>query len=707
MDIKFKRIYSLIIFLVAVATMVMFFPRQGKFRYEYQKGRPWMHEDLIATYDFPIYKQADILKEERAIADKEFKPYFNYNDSVNARKFDEFKHIFYSKWRKQYVIKKHKAENFFDLESEERQKSLRTVDALFKSVSTRISDIYKSGIIATEDVELVKNGKFFVVSGNQFKETSLDDVFTFQRSYQEIKSYISQFNSNVIYSEFAKEFLKNLPYEKFIEANLIYDEETSDISHKKLIANISLFKGMVQQGEKIISKGELVSDSNFQIIFSLKQEYEKELGDSRSWYLVLFGQSFLVGLSVIMLYFFLLFYRPELVNRLRHITFLLFLLTLFVVLAGVAIKVDKISLYVIPFVLIPIFVKTFFDARLALFTHFTAILLVGFFAPNPYEFVFMNFLAGFVAVYTLTNIYHRRKLFLASFFVTLVYCLVFLGLNVVKEGNITNIQWNQMLWFLGSGLLILAAFPLIYIFEKVFSFLSDATLMEMSDTNQPLLRKLAQEAPGTFQHSMQVANLAEEAIHAIGGNPLLVRTGALYHDIGKLLNPEYFIENQAGDFNPHSRLSSLQSAKIIISHVIGGLDLAKKHNLPIPVKDFIRTHHGDSKVQYFLRTYRNDNPDIEIDEAEFTYPGPKPVSKEQAVLMMADAIEASSRTLKVYTKESITELVNRIILQQKNDNQFDNAEITFGDITKLKKLFITKLINIYHARVEYPTENKV
>ena len=706
MNIKLKRVYSLLIFVISVATMVMFFPRQGKFRYEYQKGRPWMHQDLIAPYDFPIYKAVDVINAEKEQVSSQFKPFFNFNDSIGINKLTEFKRLFYQKWKGLFIAKEGLSIDFFERDSKEKRKSLRTADSVFRFVNIEISNIYDKGILSTEDIDVIKSGMLFIVSGNQFKEFSINNVYTLQSSYKAIKSHVALFNSNIPYKDFAKEILSNFPYEKFIEANLIYDVETSEKNHKKLLNNVSLFKGMVQQGEKIISKGELVTDGNFQIIWSLKKEYEKELGDSRSWYLVLFGQSMLVALTVIMLYFFLLFYRPELVNRVRHITFLLFLLVLFVVLAGVAVKVDKVSMYVIPFVLIPIFVRTFFDARLALFTHFTAILLVGFFAPNPFEFVFMNFLAGFVAVYTLTNLYHRRKLFLASALVTLTFCFVFVGLNVVKEGNLSNIEWNQMIWFLGSGLLILAAFPLVYVFEKVFNFLSDATLMELSDTNQPLLRRLAQEAPGTFQHSLQVANIAEEAVRLVGGNPLLVRTGALYHDIGKLTNPEYFIENKVGDYNPHDNLTSLESCKFIIKHVNDGLALAKKHKLPVPIKDFIRTHHGDSKVQYFLRTYRNENPEIEINENDFAYSGPKPTSKEQAILMMADAIEASSRTLKSYTHQSIEGLVNSIINYQKSEHQFDDAEITFGDISKVKVLFTKKIINIYHARVEYPEDNK-
>jgi hypothetical protein len=362
-------------------------------------------------------------------------------------------------------------------------------------------------------------------------------------------------------------------------------------------------------------------------------------------------------------------------------------------------------LYVVPFALIPIIIKTFYDARLALFIHIITVLLVGFFAPNGFEFVFLSFIAGIIAIFSLTNLYRRGKLFLSAGLVILTYSFVYFGLAITQEGNFSGIEYRNFLYFAFNGSLILLAFPLIYLFEKIFGFVSDLTLMELSDSNQKLLRNLAEKAPGTFQHSLQVANLAEEAIRKIGGNPLLVRTGALYHDIGKMNNPVYFIENQRTGFNPHDMHEFDESANIIISHVKDGVELAKKHSLPDQLIDFIRTHHGTTKVQYFYRSYIKKFPDKDVDVNMFTYPGPKPYSKEMAVLMMADSVEAASRSLSDINEEKIGILVESIISDQMNDGQFDYVDINFKDITEIKTLFKDKLMNIYHARIKYPEKN--
>ncbi|MCT4638031.1 MAG: HDIG domain-containing protein [Bacteroidales bacterium] len=699
-----KKFYTVLIFVLSVAAMVYFFPRQGKFKYEYQKGRPWMHEDLIAQNDFPIYKTSDELLVEKREVTKDFKPFFRRDDSIGLRQISNMKKIFSEQWRGYFVDRKELDSDFFEKKTNRRKRALEAEELAVKFAVDVMGQIYKTGILKSEQLRFVKNGKLHLLEGKVYNVVSVDELYTFQTSYSFVKERAKEVEFTGRYSDILKEFTVSFPYEKFIDANLNYDKVTSDKSELKLLNSISLFRGMIQQGERIVSRGELVNDSKFIIIESLRKEFEKSIGDNRNEYLVLLGQVLLVGLTVLMLFFFMLYYRKELVQRLRHVAFILFLIVIIVVLSGLAVKMQTINIYVIPFVLIPIFVRVFFDGRLALFTHFTAVLLVGFFAPNSFEFVFINFLAGFVAIYSLTNLYHRRKLFMTSILVMLTYFAVFIGMSVVKEGSFADIDWMQTLWFAGNGLLILAAFPLIYLFEKIFGFLSDATLMELSDTNQPLLRKLAEEAPGTFQHSMQVANLAEEAIHQIGGNPLLVRNGALYHDIGKLSYPEYFIENQGTGFNPHDKLSNIESAEKIIGHVTEGMNLARKYKLPVPVRDFIRMHHGDSIVKYFYYNCLKEEEGSDVDIKKFTYPGPKPNTKETAVLMMADSVEAASRTLKEYTEESIKKLVEGIISSQQEDGQFDDSDLTLRDIRVVKELFVKKLLNIYHARVEYPKE---
>ena len=363
---------------------------------------------------------------------------------------------------------------------------------------------------------------------------------------------------------------------------------------------------------------------------------------------------------------------------------------------------EAVSVYLIPFILVPIFLKTFYDIRYALFVHIIALLLAGFWVPNSYQFVLMNFLAGLVGVFSLRSYYKRGILFYTATFVLASYAFIYVLLSMLQEGDLSQINWINVLWLTGNSFLILTVYPLVFLFERVFGFLSDATLFELSDTNQPLLRKLAEKAPGTFQHSMQVASLAEEAIIKVGGNSLLVRAGAMYHDIGKMENPHYFIENQHEGSNPHNELDFRTSAIMIIDHAIQGVEIGKKYNLPEKIIDFIRTHHGTSTVQYFYRSFLNSNPEEEVDINEFTYPGPKPSSKENAVLMMADSVEAASRTLKTYTPESISDLVENIVGRQAEEDQFSEADITFADITNTKEIFKNRLSNIYHSRIEYP-----
>ncbi|HPX05720.1 MAG TPA: HDIG domain-containing protein, partial [Tenuifilaceae bacterium] len=438
---------------------------------------------------------------------------------------------------------------------------------------------------------------------------------------------------------------------------------------------------------------------------SLRKEYESKLGATDTQ-LVFWGQALLVGILFLVLYLFLLNFRTEVILDDRKTLFILLLITFMVVVSSLVLKNNLISIYVIPFAIIPIFVRAFYDSRLALFILLVTTFLVGFFVPNSFEFVFLNFIAGIVAIISLTNLYRRGKLFLSVSLVLLSYWVVYIGIVTIQEGTPLALNWLTLVWFVGNALLLLASYQLVFVFEKLFGFLSDATLMELSDTNQDLLRKLAEVAPGTFQHSLQVANLAEAAVYKIGGNPLLVRAGALYHDIGKMTNPFYFIENQSPDFNPHQNLDFEESASIIIKHVTEGVQMARKYRLPQQLIDFIRTHHGTTKVKYFYRLYKEKFPELTIDAEKFTYPGPRPFSRETAVLMMADSVEAASRSLKRITYQNIDDLVEGIINHQQIEEQFNDANITFKDITTIKTVFKKKLLNIYHARIEYPEEKK-
>ncbi|HSL85536.1 MAG TPA: HDIG domain-containing protein, partial [Bacteroidales bacterium] len=399
---------------------------------------------------------------------------------------------------------------------------------------------------------------------------------------------------------------------------------------------------------------------------------------------------------------FLFNFRFEVLDSTHKTFFIILIILLFFIITRLVTYVPNDAVYLIPFAIVPVVIRTFYDSRLALFVHLVLIMLAAFIVPNSFEFIFMSFIAGVVAIFSLSTIYRRSKLFFTALMVFLAYSVVYFGIGILQEGSFANMKWSNYMWFAGNGILLMLSYPLIFIFEKTFRFLSDATLFELSDTNQPLLRRLAEGAPGSFQHSLQVANLAEEAAREIGANHLLVRTGALYHDIGKINNAEYFIENQPEGFSPHDRLDPLASSRLIIKHVVEGVEMAKKYKLPSPIIDFIQTHHGTTIVYYFYKKYLDQNPRDTNMEKEFGYPGPNPFSKETAIVMMADAVEASSRSLSNYSDENISELVERIIYLQEQDGQFANTPLTYKDISDIKNVFIKRLSNIYHARIAYP-----
>jgi putative nucleotidyltransferase with HDIG domain len=403
-----------------------------------------------------------------------------------------------------------------------------------------------------------------------------------------------------------------------------------------------------------------------------------------------------------MLFLFFWLFRKDIFEDNHKMTFILLIVCLMVFMASLGIRFGIQSIYILPFCILPVMVRTFFDTRIAMFTHLTTCLIIGLHAPNPFEFVFIQLIGGIIAIFSILNLRKRAQLFFSVTIIFIAYSLSYFGISIIQEGKLSSIEWSNIAWFALSAGLTLFSYPLIYLFEKIFGFISDVSLMELSDINSPLLRELALRAPGTFQHSLQVANLAEEAIMAVGGSSLLVRTGALYHDIGKMEMPMYFIENQYTGVNPHDELSYEDSAKIITGHVNKGIEIAKKNNLPDSLIDFIRTHHGTTKAQYFYLSFLKNFPGEAIDEKSFQYPGPIPFSKETAVLMMADSVEAASRSLKKYEAEIIEELVEKVIDRQIEQDQFINADITFKNINTIKKIFKKKLLNMYHLRIEYP-----
>ncbi len=677
-----KTIQIVLIYLVSILLVYFMFPREGKFKYEYSKNKPWMHETLVAPFDIPIYKPELQVQRERDSLQRNAKLYF-FSDSLVGSNMvatfnSDYNNLLYSLG---YGV--------YDGDS---------LSATGHAISGVLEDIYKTGIIERHPVldglELDQLS-VMVVRNTMAEEQRYREFYTERSAYEHLMAEIKQVNPGEV------DLLNRLILNDYLRPNLFYDEEMTGKVRQASLEDLTLTKGMVQAGQRIIARGELVSNANFQVIESLRKEYESNPNVGKNYLVVYTGQFLLITLVFLALFWFIYYFRKDILISRRQTLFTLGLIVVMVGLTMAAATNDAVSVYVIPFVVVPIFLKTFFDIRYALFVHMITLLLAGFWVPNSYQFVLMNFLAGLVGLFSMRSYYKRGILFYTATFIFATYAVIYILLSVMQEGDLSQINWVNVLWLAGNGLLVLTIYPLVFFFERIFGFLSDATLFELSDTNQPLLRKLAAKTPGTFQHSMQVASLAEEAILKVGGNSLLVRAGAMYHDIGKMETPEYFIENQRDGINPHNNLDFRASARIIIDHVIKGEEIGKKYKLPGPIIDFIRTHHGTSTVQYFYRSFLNSNPE-EVNVAEFTYPGPKPYSKETSVLMIADSVEAASRTLKQYSPESIHELVEGIVEHQTREGQFSDTDLTYGDVTAVKEIFKNRLQNIYHTRIEYP-----
>lgn len=696
------------IFLVSVGIIAFLFPREGRFPYEYQKSKPWMHPDLYAPFDFPVLKTAEELQIEKDSLMKQFRPFFNYSENKDSIQLNLFEQAFLKKWedyqsdsidfrdrQKKIVIKQY----FSNARENDKQYFLNIG-------KEKLSEVYKRGILEMNDqIEgKLSTGKYMVViTNNVGEERDYSQVLTLKGAYEYVMGEIERSAHIPSHQTFiATGFFRDLNMNNFIQPNLIYNQEASNNTRDELISQISLTKGMVSVNSRIIGNGEVVNNEKYNLLFSLETEYEHRIGNSGNFKTVLIGQLIIIICCVTLLFLYLWSFRKIIYRNSIKTTFIVLLVMLIITFTSITLSRDIVNIYVIPIVLVPVIIKTFYDSRVALFIHSITILLIGFLAPNGFEFIFLSFTAGVVAILSLTNVFRRSKLLMTALYVVLTYSIVFLGIYLMEGNKITQIPYRQFLWFAANGALLLFAYPLIYVFEKMFGFLSDITLMELSDTNQKLLRELSEKAPGTFQHSLQVANLAEEAAFKIEANTLLVRTGALYHDIGKVFNPRYFIENLNTEKNPHNELLYEESAGIIIDHVTKGVEYAKKHRIPPPIIDFIRTHHGTSTVQFFYRSFMNKYPEREEERKKFTYPGPIPFTKELVLVMMADAVEAASRSLKEINEKSISDLVDNIFYYQMVEEQYNDAPITYKDITAIKDVFKRKLMNIYHVRVEYP-----
>jgi putative nucleotidyltransferase with HDIG domain len=674
---KHELIFKVLIFFVATTLVVLLFPKEAKFKYEFQKNKPWVHQDLLAPFDFAINKTEEELSLERHQVSSQNLYYFN----SNAQVLDEAT----------LLLKNWVNENWKD------SLKIPLKEILSEKGVEYLESIYAKGVIEVIDELDGKDQEYSVLimdQNNVGEDVSLGSLYTIKSAYNFVQESLK--NSTVSHPDFLL-----LAIENTLQQNIKYNRALSEKDLENEINNISLVKGGVYEKEKIISKGELVTEDKFAILESLKEEYESKLGDSSQSIWVVVGQVVLALLLFYSIFVFLKNINGKVFNNNIDIGFIAMVVVGFVAITTLILKFEGLSVYAIPYCIIPLLIRTFFGNRLALFIYIISIYIISFIVPSPFEFILLESITGIITILTVLDVNKRAELFYTSAIIFILFSITYLGFFLLQGGSFDAISWDVFGSFGMAAGLTLLTYPLIYLFEKLFGYISDVTLLELSDTNNGLLRALNLKAPGTFQHSLQVSNLAEEGIREIGGNPLLVRAGALYHDIGKMLAPAYFIENQSG-VNPHDELGYEESAGIIIDHVIRGIELAKEHKLPEQIIDFIRTHHGTTKTQYFLRMYQSENPDEEVPTELFQYPGPIPYSKETAVLMMADSVEAASRSLKVYDNDSITKLVEGIINSQVAENQFINTNITFNDVTVIKKMFIKKLMNIYHVRIEYP-----
>ncbi|MFA6912871.1 MAG: HDIG domain-containing metalloprotein, partial [Proteiniphilum sp.] len=489
---------------------------------------------------------------------------------------------------------------------------------------------------------------------------------------------------------------------EYIRENVIYDAQTSAKAQDEFIQQVDISRGMVQQGQRIIDQGEIVDARTYNILSSLKRVMEERSGGSSRNIWIILGQFTLITLMFSCFYFYLLLFRPIEYRNRKHVLFMMLLIVIFLLLTAITVTFDLFSVYILPYAIVTILIRTFIDSRTALFASLTTIILSSLMVPFPFEFIIIQIAVSMVSIFMLKELSERSQLIRSSFFILLTYILIYLGLIMYQEGSITEGDWLMLVYFLINFIFIMFSYSLVYLVEKSFGFISGVTLVELSNINKPLLKELSEKAPGTFQHSLQVSNLGMAAAAKIGANASLIRTGALYHDVGKMINPAFFTENQAPGMNPHAGLPFEESARIIISHVKDGLKIAQKNNVPQQIIDFIETHHGTSMPKYFYISWKNANPDKEVNEADFRYPGPNPFTKETAIMMMADAVEASSRSLPEYSEASLRSLVDKIIDTQLNEGYFKLAPLTFRDIQIVKDVFVDKLKTVYHSRIAYP-----
>lgn len=660
---------------ITVAIIVWFLPRNEGRMYRYDVGKPWMYGSVIAKFDFPIYKTDEAIKHEQDSLLKHFQPYYSLNPLIEKKQVERFLHDYeqgINGLPKEYV----------------------------GIVARQMQEIYQMGIINTNEYNnIFKDSTSMIrfVSGKNAKSLKVSSFYSTIAAYEHI------FANEKLAAQRA--ILSRCNLNNYIEANIVYDKEKSDAEKNDLLSSIPLASGMVMSGQKIIDRGEIVNDYTCRVLNSFDKEMKRRSSTQDEIMTTFIGQILFVLILVMMFTSYLTLFRKDYFEKPRSITMLYTMITLFPILVSMMMKHNFFSVYIIPFAMAAIFVRVFMDSRTAFITHVTMILICAAAVKYQYEFIIVQLASGLVAIYSLRELSKRSQIFITAILVTISSCIVYLALQLMQDNQVFNIDPSMYTYFIINGIFLLLSYPMMYLIEKMFGFISNVTLFELSNTNKGLLRNLSEIAPGTFQHSITVGNLAAEIANRIHANSLLVRTGALYHDIGKMTNPVFFTENQAG-VNPHDQLSDLESAQIIISHVTEGLKLAEKFNLPGIIKDFISTHHGTGLTKYFYINYCNEHPDEQVDKEMFQYPGPNPFTREQAILMMADTVEAASRSLNEYTEESISTLTNKLIDSQVAVGFFRECPITFRDIALAKSVLIERLKSIYHTRISYPHLNK-
>ncbi|MDB2491646.1 HDIG domain-containing protein [Flavobacteriaceae bacterium] len=671
---KQNILYKSILILSSSLLILYLFPIGGQFKYEFQKGRAWQYPSYYAPFDFSILKSEQEVKADQEAALSSLKPYLRSDIKIKELVFtryqDEFSRFFPS------------------------INNPMVFDSVYKFGESILKKIYENGVLPPNYIHQ-GNEEILLIQDNVEIPLNVKELFKSDSLFESLSKWFEESNYDVYFESFNDFFFELITPN--VALDLVFYQNTVD----QTLQNISLSRGVVASGELIIAEGEMVDESHFETLSSLRKEFSMLENDDQSSIWVLIGYSILIILTFSLLLLFLYKYRFSIYENNRKLTFIFFNIVFVVFVTTVLIGYNTALIFATPLCILPLIIKAFFDARLGLFAHVLTVLLIGFIVPNSFEFVFLQIVAGIVTIQSIDQLYRRANLFISVGQIVLVYLIAYIAFTIIQEGTFLKIDVLTIGLFLLNGLLMLFVQPLIYIYEKLFGLVSDVSLLELSDTNSKLLKELSDQAPGTFHHSLQVANLAEAAANEIGANTLLVRVGALYHDIGKLKQPKYFSENQIAPDSPHDSLTPKQSAKIIIDHVLDGILIAQKNKLPDRVIDFIRTHHGTSSVYYFYKKQLEFDPEGTNIE-DFQYPGPRPFSKETAILMMADAVEAASKSLKAPDIGQLDLFIEKIISGKMEEGQFNASNITLAEIETVKKVLLRKLINVYQLRIEYP-----